>query len=512
MELSCIMGLVRYNDHTTDALVATATPQPPPGKLLFGMEFECSWAKAEQQQVFLHKLDKAGINDKNAIAKHDGSLPNSTISTEIVSIPMEPPILRDWAHRLGTVVEELTENGLFTKGAGVHIHVSRSALDRNQVWRIIQAIYADTSVMPSWQASLTGEHLPSIEELHTFWNKVCLRGSESYCSRQPIRSMAEFERGGAHGSGPCALIMGARTPTIEFRMFRTPRSRRVLTSYVDVVLSLLDFAKNPPESMLDMRNHAQLKTVTSIPLPTPPTSKATWQVEFDQYVTWSDSDDDCPIAWLGIRACSYPIVCYYVYDSRMGLHAATRNELEWTGMPGLRTLRKRQPDVPQLTEAQLSLATSSPGAIGWTKGLFPLADYRKHVLENADTYPSLAARLLLPRFAPEAPKPKVVFGESGIETPHSSYQEGCVVRDELWDQKSLAQVSLVSEVRGLVKLHLLLFKEVRPIEATTSSGLPSSSISNEFYDNNWHEAGTVMGTPATMIHLCKGATEKGGEE
>lgn len=426
---------------------------------LAGIEIEVGWTSDAKRALFLKDLDRFKYGEA-CISKHDGTIGarGDTSPSEIVSKPMTFADLRKFAENVGKVIESRVDKGLITTGCGIHIHASEGLFEKNALWRYAAAICQDGTAVNKWVSPKSSEAAKELTRnsaaVHDFWNDACLRGATQHSARTPYMRVEDIPTTKAHSR---AFIHGKSTPTFETRIFRTPKSHRVLMSYIDIVESLLGFStltdyveeeKDTPQAVID----ALLKEI-AMPMRThrnPDTQQS------------------------------------FVYDPETGdayeLEAAQSARGDWYAPAAV--LKKRGLCIP--TQEQLRIVTSArngKGAAGWQTGTMPLKEYIKYVIAHGDRWPHLAKRLSYDKFT------AYLDGSAGRreyphrDKPHLEYNPGCLVRLE--------------GERG--QKFTLMYKDAM------RSGIPHWAVGSE-------EGGGPYNYPVNLlIHACKGALEVGGE-
>lgn len=231
----------------------------------YGTEIELGWRKFEQRDAFLTELEKKGLG-AYLCSKHDGSVnAGAGYPSELVSIPLTPTESMRVMRETADVIEAFSTKGMQLGACGVHVHITKKALDDATMWKIVQAVSPQPESLARW-AGLTKKQKLSGEELYEdfwtlppekqapiheqcniigdFWDLLSLRKPGAYNNRGSWNDLAQFKRFKAeHGKAQLSVAPGKHTPTVELRMFRSARSPQVLLSYIETVNALIAFSK-----------------------------------------------------------------------------------------------------------------------------------------------------------------------------------------------------------------------------------------------------------------------------
>lgn len=461
------MSITHNANHEADVRVELGIKAADGSARLAGIEIETGWTSEAKRSAFLKGLEKRGYGDK-CISKHDGTIGrrNETFPAEIVSVPLPFDELRKFAVAVGEEIEERADKGLITMGSGVHIHVSEGLFDSDTLWRYAASLCQSVDMTTTWIKALGitdaryDEMLKDSETLHKFWDAICLRGATDYSRRNPYERVSQIPKTRDHKR---AFIHGKNSPTFETRIFRTPKSRRVLASYVDSVKSLYDFASlGASADLLEAALQSDSRLIE--------------QLQMETYPALSSGFDNSgnPIFYNtlnGEQFRSDEIVP--VISRRFGQYY----------FPIARTLRGRNKRVPTIEELDLIMAgTEGKGARGWAEGILPLREYLKFVL-SSDKYPDLVKRLGFSKFSP------FISGEfkGSIEhraQEHLEFQKGCLARIE----------------GGKGELYSLIDEGT-----LTKDGIRNWIVQDEVTKRRTNCSINLL------VHACKGAVEAGGE-
>jgi hypothetical protein len=458
------MGIEHLQDHLADVRKVLGQEEIPKDSLRFGAEIELGWRSEEVRNLFFRALDKADL-DEVCISKHDGTI--GATPSEIVSLPLRPYQMREFLDSIGSIIESLADKGLRTQGCGVHFHASRAPIDKNAAWRIAQGIVTDTTYIKHWHSRTGTQPTRKTNNdaalMHEFLSMVALRGPGRYCQRTPAyANFAQFQKHTQHDRG---FISGRVTPTYEWRIFRTARSKRVLLSQFDLVESMVDFATNAPKELLGP----------------PPSKPAKKQLPLSDYYIDTGRRD---ALWAGNFG-----------GANMNREVLTRYDFPGLGafyFPNPETCDRLGFRAPANEAEMNSLLRNGPGpaaragdeigAQSWIDHVWPLKEYTSYVTERAEQYPALARRLTLERFLPftvQAP-PEIPFD---FNEPHLDFRPGCTVLcDEVDDHTTMVITDLSEKGRAYC------YYGERSADTTYRASLESLS------------------------HLCPGAMEKGGEQ
>ena len=467
------MTIEHQGDHEADVRQILGVKAAGDSKLA-GIEIETGWSSEAKRSAFLKGLEKRGWGDK-CISKHDGTIGGGllgrtgTIPAEIVSVPMPFDQLRKFAIAVGEELEDRADKGLITSGCGVHIHVSEGLFDPDSLWRFAASIGVSQDHIISWlnrpdkpvvhTEQQYAEFQAVSTEINRFWDDICLRGQTNYSQRLPYDTVTQIPTTKDHKR---AFIHGKNSPTFETRIFRTPKSRRVLASYVDAVQSLHQFSLAVGlERLLEDPKKTSADEIARIRKETYPAlyrgADRQGQTVFYNTETGEQFDN---------KEVDYVVSQSRSYENFYPLPSILLRM-------GKRTITPAEMDLLYEGEA-------GTGARGWVEGAVPLREYLTYVM-NSGLYPDLAKRLGFSKFSPyinvrEAPDPRA------NEASHIEFKAGCHVRvengkGEVW--------TLISETQK------------------TKDGIPNWTLDC---------MGKRMNMPNNMfIHCCKGAEEVGGE-
>lgn len=396
-------------DHKAD--VVEYLGQDEPQGACFGVEIELGWTHEDRRENFFDALDALGLQ-KKLVSKHDGTV-QADYNSEIVTGAFDRKEIREIVGQVGGLIEKFANEGLRTNFCGVHVHLSEAPLERDQVWRAHCSLLNSDSRHSFWNRLMKKN--PDFYEKLATWNEfltaVSLRGPNVKSLRTGLNNIMEFmEHREKHDR---AFQRGRMTPTMEYRHMRTARSKRVTLSYIDFAESHMAFCKEAPEEYFD-------------PSPVP---------EDWERVGWPPR----PVAPRLIRGArevfevnpktkEYEAKRVFRYVNRETGALYETNQVqkiregdEMYYYPAQNILDELGQVVPPHSQ--------HGGARGWRNFEFPLQAYIKYVLDRADLYPSLAARLQLNRFAQYVEAhPKVFAFDQTI--PHLEFQQGCKVSSE----------------------------------------------------------------------------------
>lgn len=460
--------ITHHDDHLANVLTVKGMQPPPASARLIGIEIETGWQTEPKRTAFLRDLEKAGVGDM-CISKHDGTIGNeggrgggtkAVLPAELVTIPLTPEQARKFMDAVGRVTESRVDKGLITSGCGVHVHVSQGMFDANNLWRYAAGICQDVDHIAAWlnRAQITKESKVLSDAVHKYWDAICLRGATAHSSRAPFRTAREIPDCKDHHR---AFIHGRSTPTYETRIFRMPKSRQVLTSYLDSVLSLHEFASRASEFGFAEEVGKQ------------PDPAVIERLRGEALGT------------LGLSQARGTMV---YYDRETG-EQFEQSEIEVTDSgyypaPDLRPAGKRILTTDEWT--MVNSLSKGIGALGWLSGTMPLKEYIAFVIEQGDRYPALARRLSFDKFAGfrSGKGPAAATFDHRTKT-HAEFQQGCLVRLE----------------NGKGETYVL----------NGSRGDNGNGVEQWMLHPESDIGGRFNASINTFIHICSGATDVGGE-
>lgn len=457
------MGITHNPDHTADVRTILGIKATGDSNL-GGIEIETGWTSEAKRTSFFKQLEKKGYGDL-CISKHDGTIGNrgEVYPAEIVSAPLPLPELRKFANAVGEAIESHADKGLVTSGCGVHIHLSEGLFTQDALWRYAAAFCQNPVSIATWlNISTTGPGIAPLaknsNEVNAFWDDLCLRGETGHSKRTPYKKVSEIPTTKAHTR---AFIHGNHTPTYETRIFRTPKSRTVLASYVDMVESLHSYSMVAADDFLE-----------------PPGS-------INQELVRKLEKEVCPLLSIGVtsgRSYVYHPLSGQQFDiSDVVTYSIDGRSYYYPSKSQSEKLGKR---CPSMEEATLIVRNSYlKNARGWKDGTINPKNFIQFVIES-DKFPALAKRFGYEKFA------RYIDGIKEVEyvhrtAPHDSYMQGCLVRLE-YGHGDLYELIERSQQKDNFNIEQWILKE-------QLSGVTSLVPVN------------------TFIHACKGATCIGGE-
>lgn len=211
---------VTYHPYSTDVL-SLAKPNKKEefrkavakGKIQFGIELEFS--HSEYPLAILYGLMKMGI------FKFD-----SSVDGEYVTLPYSYPDMITKIKGLSETFDKLlSANGAV--GNGMHVHVSRNALTKEQILNL------------QWLMN------PSTKEGKDYWSLVADRELEGnrWCSFTDIEEWNTVGGGGFYDCERYVILNLTNEHTVEFRMFKSPQTTDKVLWNLSVVAGLVEFSK-----------------------------------------------------------------------------------------------------------------------------------------------------------------------------------------------------------------------------------------------------------------------------
>jgi len=547
--------------------------------LRFGAEVETGWHSEKDRLKFFKALEAAGL-DKIAMSKFDRSISGEYgACSEIVTAPMVQHKLVATLSTLGDILVEMSDV-FFAKNCGVHVHASLAAMPNEVQWRVATAIMQNPTAWKLWKeyraqemakgklepiANLkpTPEIVAASKRIDEFWTLVALRQPTGHCARSPYSTFQYLERSkGQHG---CAVIYGNHTPTMEFRLFKTPRSKTVLASYVEAVAALIAFSENASSDLLMEPAEIDKKERPPVVDPTPTLTEMAKRY-YVQYANRLRNGDDAVLTAQMKRA----LVSNAVNSAQSALCAGRRDGPAISYQMWIDNYdRYCSPDfyaavIPLRTQVIDYIARDNPRdpsiPRGW-KDVFPLEKFCAYVLASPRIYPNLCARLKLAKFAPFVSEQKIVIPKAepivfDVTTPHVYMRQGCLVVPEFYPKMGKCRVMRVMNPVGAYSAdHTIV--HISPIDgepAMTSEGekyipldvlpppvddkgvyLPHpnagrrreareggprpyfgglpEAMRGDLYDNDLGMAPYPESVTADeLLHICPGAQTKGGHD
>lgn len=466
-----------------------------PSKHLVGIEIETGWTSEAKRKAFFADLEKAGYGEL-CISKHDGTIGDlrgakTVLPAEIVTAPMSFDAARKFMSAAGKIIESRADRGLITTGCGVHIHMSEGMFPTNVLWRYAAAICQQSEYIALWlNRPSTVADVAASTTLNAYWDAICLRGETSHSRRSPYSRVADIPQTRDHAR---AFIHGRHTPTFETRIFRTPKSRRVLASYLDAVESLLAFSSEAAGNLLEEVRPGSspdliesLKRVRIAPLVLSPSGPRGERVLFDPVTGEQYSVADSADEYRRVRSRGSGNG-YQYYPAERFVPAGKRI----------------------LTDAEEAIITNpqqGTGARGWAAGTIPLREYLNWVINHGDQYPDLARRLGFDKFTPFVTgRPPEIEKFTHCETEHSDFRRGCRVRLESGKGE-------IYTLRSNTCSHPIDHWDVIPPPGAAVPTIIRTDGGRTRPLTSSGGDGAAWRFPVNqLIHACPGATDAGGE-
>lgn len=183
------------------------------GELMFGIELEFS--HSQYSLAVLYSLMAMGI------FKWD-----SSVDGEYVTLPYSYQEMVSKLSNLSSTFDKLlSANG--SEGNGMHIHVSRAALTKQQMLNL------------QWLLN------PNTTEDKYYWEAVADRELEGnrWCSFTDIEEWNTIGGGGLYDVERYVVLNFTNVHTVEFRMFKSPTNTEKVLWNLAVVAGLLEFSK-----------------------------------------------------------------------------------------------------------------------------------------------------------------------------------------------------------------------------------------------------------------------------
>ena len=447
--------------------------------LRFGAEVETTWHSQGARAQFWKRLEAAGL-DKVSQSKFDRSI--GELGSEIVITHMPRHKQAATLEALGEIIEEMSED-VSMRNCGVHIHATRAAMDNDQLWRVVSAIMTDVGSAAHWtkQNAATEDEFAALND---FWTMLSLRRPTEHCNRMGYDNLAAILEG--RSDHHLAVIRGHHTPTIEFRLFKTARNKRVLRSFVEIVDAIIQFSKAPPPELLHIPTKAPVDWRAKI-----------GEISWNAYLAYARGQ--------GIGA----------DEQREAVERDALNRITQLMIRGYKNWNDAGAYLYYFTpesfleclkyEGYVVHGEDTPGAVGWARGLFPTREFCKYVEENSRFYPALASRLRLDKFAPfrggivRKAEP-FVFNTT---EPHDAIRRGCIVKMDGKPNRARVQSVTDSPQSGLS----VISAEDRTYRLLFINGEPCDSEQTERYLVSSHNTRGDF-----IIHLCPGAQTKEGHD
>jgi hypothetical protein len=488
--------------------------RPNAKKLFLGAEVETGWYTEDHRAEFFDALDAQGF-DKIAISKFDRSIFGDDIyaPSEIVTVPTVPKELPERLATMGKIIADRGEK-LAAHGCGVHIHASYSPIEKDTLWRVV------SSIMAKEYDYNRGRNRPvqTTQALQDFWTLLALRRETQHCGRRQYLDFNHFVQ--SKGQHKNAVIISKGGNTVEFRLFKTPRSPVVMASYPEIVSSLLDFAgketqffepkpavaqQAPPDPEPDILNW-----VVSIQPALMAQTHGYTERQFDALSNRQKREHaDAAVYTIKSRWSANKGKWDQTMDSAMTMHRGVTHEGFSIGHCQTFLEKFNNPLLARWF-FQRAHAEYEQKVYGWKDGVFPLKAFTEYVIDNTKAYPYLSQRLKLHRFDAFTGRPAapvvVTYGKDekpfDTKSEHEAVRRGCLIKDESIPECIEMRVQSVYRVRDNMLAAEDYAVEAFPIIQFGDSPKDETYIAN-------HEM-TVSGD--RIIHLCQGAVRMGGHE
>lgn len=193
-----------------------------PKQLFLGMELELNNISNNViQNLFINSLD-----NRDCYLKSDSSIINGS---EVVTAPMSKEYMEDWLDSLEDVFSYLNDNSELQENAGIHFHISKSALPIEMIYKLGLLFNTKQMNRIAKVFAYIGGRYENFEapcNMHYFNasdNEIrhCLIG-EHLC---------------------CANLGGNESQTIEFRFFKSTTDLLRIKDYISLIFYILEYVR-----------------------------------------------------------------------------------------------------------------------------------------------------------------------------------------------------------------------------------------------------------------------------
>lgn len=193
-----------------------------PKQLFLGMELELN----NIYDIIIQNLLRNSLDNRDCYLKTDGSIEQGY---EVVTAPMSREYMEDWLDSLKDVFNYLNNNSELQKNAGIHFHISKSALPIEMVYKL--GLLFNTKQMNKVAnifAYIGGRYmdLENPNNMH-YCNK----------SNEDIR----FCLVGEHTN--CVNLGDNKSQTIEFRFFKSTTDLLRIKDYISLIFYILEYVR-----------------------------------------------------------------------------------------------------------------------------------------------------------------------------------------------------------------------------------------------------------------------------
>lgn len=191
-------------------------------QLFLGMELELNHIGDNIiQNLFMNSLD-----NRDCYLKSDSSIGNGS---EVVTAPMSREYMEDWLDSLEDVFSYLNNNSELQENAGMHFHISKSALPIEMIYKLGLLFNTKQMNKVAKVFAYIGGRYKNLEvpcNMHYFQasdNEIrnCLIGEHLYCVN----------------------LGGNESKTIEFRFFKSTTDLLRIKDYISLIFYILEYVR-----------------------------------------------------------------------------------------------------------------------------------------------------------------------------------------------------------------------------------------------------------------------------
>lgn len=193
-----------------------------PKQLFLGMELELN----NISDNIIQNLLMNSLDNRDCYLKSDSSIGSGS---EVVTAPMSREYMENWLDSLADVFSYLNDNSDLQENAGIHFHISKSALPIEVIYKL--GLLFNTRQMnkiASVFAYIGGRY----ENFEVPYNM-------SYCSasNNEIRNCLIGEH------LYCVNLGGNDSKTIEFRFFKSTTDLKKIKDYISLIFNIIEYVR-----------------------------------------------------------------------------------------------------------------------------------------------------------------------------------------------------------------------------------------------------------------------------
>lgn len=224
----------------------------------FGYEMEYSYTTGAHARIAFSKL----YNDKLIYNKSDSSLSGNGV--EIVTIPMTRNNIIKLFNDMDFDTFKHLSSVDYSKGAGVHIHVSRNTISPIDITKLSLLFNSNRNKMYSRYIYFLSGRIKTIDKdnlKYKFVTNNSFSCNDRYYAigSAPLGEIMNTDFVGSHG---VALNLSNKN-TIEFRLFKSTMDKEQLISYLEFVEKAIEFCEKNTIRMISIPNFISYLRVTS---------------------------------------------------------------------------------------------------------------------------------------------------------------------------------------------------------------------------------------------------------